>query len=115
MSPPFIGNQPVAWLSGQGESTWVYYANGQQELVSIPLLVLLERMPTLLRIHKQAAINPRFLASAQLINFRRATVLIRYAGTERTFGVGHRWLADVKLVLRRHRWGAGDGLSDGVD
>jgi DNA-binding LytR/AlgR family response regulator len=115
MSPPFIRHQAVAWLSGQGGSTWVYYADGQRELISIPLLVLLDRMPNLIRIHKQAAINPLFLASAQLINLQRATVLIRYADTDRTFGVGKRWLADVKQVLRRHRWGAGDALSGGVD
>jgi DNA-binding LytR/AlgR family response regulator len=115
MSPPFIGNQAVAWLSGQGGSTWVYYADGSQELISIPLLALLERIPNLIRIHQRAAINPHFLASAQRINLQRVTLLIRYAATERRFGVGHRWLAAVKQALRGHRWGAGDGLSEGVD
>jgi DNA-binding LytR/AlgR family response regulator len=76
-----LQGEPV-WLQGNRNYTWLYFDNGSKQLFALSLSKFLARYPYLVRAHKQAAINPRYVLKWHLADWRHASVwvgLSRYA------------------------------------
>ncbi|CCH51988.1 response regulator receiver protein [Fibrisoma limi BUZ 3] len=58
---PFLIN----YLSGANNYSWVYYRNGEKELAAKSLNFFEVNLPTFIRVHKTALVNPQCVESAQ--------------------------------------------------
>lgn len=51
----------IVYLQGASNYTWVHYRDGQKLLLSKPLLYFEAALPSFLRVHKTALVNPRYI------------------------------------------------------
>ena len=54
-----------AYFQGANNYSWLKFQNGERRLLAKPLSYFEERLPTFIRIHKTALINPAFIATLQ--------------------------------------------------
>ncbi|QHV95341.1 LytTR family transcriptional regulator DNA-binding domain-containing protein [Spirosoma endbachense] len=55
----------LAYFTGADNYAWLQFRNGERRLLAKPLVYFEERLPTFIRIHKTALINPACISSLQ--------------------------------------------------
>lgn len=55
----------LAYFSGANNYAWLQFRNGERRLLAKPLTFFEERLPTFIRVHKTALVNPACVASVQ--------------------------------------------------
>lgn len=55
--------EQIAYLSGASNYTWLHYGNGEKKLLAKPISYLERILPTFIRVHKTALINPAYVDS----------------------------------------------------
>lgn len=90
---PQLLEQPslLAYFIGADNYAWLQFRSGERRLLAKPLVYFEERLPTFIRIHKTALINPTCIASVQQPPRSKMAGLVRLTdGTE--------------LPVSRRRW-----------
>ena len=81
----------LAYFTGADNYAWLQFRNGERRLLAKPLVYFEERLPTFIRIHKTALINPDCISSLQ------PPPRPKMAGSVRL-------LDGVELPVSRRRW-----------
>ena len=81
----------LAYFSGANNYTWLRFRNGERRLLAKPLTYFEERLPTFIRVHKTALINPACVLGVEHPSRTKMPGLVRmHDGTE--------------LPVSRRRW-----------
>lgn len=81
----------LAYFTGADNYAWLQFRNGERRLLAKPLVYFEVRLPTFIRIHKTALVNPAFVATVQ------APPRPKMAGSVRL-------LDGIELPVSRRRW-----------
>ncbi|AUD00433.1 LytTR family transcriptional regulator DNA-binding domain-containing protein [Spirosoma pollinicola] len=88
----------LAYFIGADNYAWLKFRNGERRLLAKPLVYFEERLPTFIRIHKTALINPACVASVHQPPRPKMAGLVRLVdGTELPVS-RRRWRAVAQLL-----------------
>ncbi len=92
----------LAYFVGADNYAWLQFRNGERRLLAKPLVYFEERLPSFIRIHKTALINPVYISSLQTPPRSKMAGSVRLLdGTELPVS-RRRWQKVVQLVQTNH-------------
>ncbi len=68
--------ESIVWLEGEGNYSWANFSDGHRCLLTQTLKRLESQLPTFLRIHKSALINPVHVRSFRRIGSKCAYIIL---------------------------------------
>lgn len=91
----------LAYFSGANNYTWLQFRNGERRLLAKPLTYFEAQLPTFIRVHKTALVNPSCVTSIQHpARTKMPGFVLMYDGVE--FPVSRRRWNDVIRLLQTH-------------
>ena len=104
----------LAYFSGANNYTWLQFRNGERRLLAKPLTYFEAQLPTFIRVHKTALVNPSCVTSVQHpARTKMSGFVLMYDGVE--FPVSRRRWNDVLRLLQTHSETAPTGSLNGAE
>ncbi|WP_162387124.1 LytTR family DNA-binding domain-containing protein [Spirosoma endbachense] len=93
-------NTQIVYLRGSVQYTYIYYEDGQVDLMSYSIKRLSALRPNLLRVHKGYAVNPAYIVNIRHANLRDTDLTVQLNNKQIIIPVSRRQAKVVISALR---------------